>query len=445
MAPRSIRSPRRLPGVFVLCGLALLTSAAWTAPADAQDLKSSIDAAGASVDRQLGEWFGVAPPRATRSTRKNSRQATARPAQVPLPPRRPEEARAQAASPETEKPAPAAVSASAESADVKPSEAGRADSRPVEPKPATPTIATAPAVPPVPPESARADNPAPPTVTPTALAPAKPARKEAHAVPLPPSRPAAPEEVKVAALPALGSSEEPAEAPVPPPVPQKALIPTICPELSNEDLGAFTPQDVTTTQLACTVDRGVTLSAVRMKDGRMVKLEPAALLRCEMAAAVAVWIRDEVDPLVATLGSKLKSVKVAGSQQCRPRNRVAGAKISEHGRGNALDTGGYVLEDGRQIEIGGKGEHAMPRAFQEKLKASACAGFTTILGPGSDGYHEEHLHVDRAFRRSGAVLCQWAIAPTDKAGTNPAATPNVSPDAKADTKPAPEPPPKPAP
>jgi len=46
---------------------------------------------------------------------------------------------------------------------------------------------------------------------------------------------------------------------------------------------------------------------------------------------------------------------------------------------------------------------------RERLKASACARFTTVLGPASDGFHENHGHVDLAERRSGYRLCQWAV------------------------------------
>ncbi|HEY9215624.1 MAG TPA: extensin family protein, partial [Ancylobacter sp.] len=221
--------------------------------------------------------------------------------------------------------------------------------------------------------------------------------------------PARAPETKTAALPPVEEAEP--DEPAPSAAPSPPLVATICPELSNENLAVFAPVEVTATQSACAVDRGVSMSAVRMRDGRLVKLEPAAVLRCEMAASVANWLRNGVDPAIATLGSPLDVVMVAASQQCRPRNRVKGAKISEHGRGNALDTRGYVLEDGRKFVIGRetKDAKAMPQAFQELLKASACADFTTILGPGSDGYHEEHLHVDRAVRRSTVAMCRWII------------------------------------
>ena len=32
-----------------------------------------------------------------------------------------------------------------------------------------------------------------------------------------------------------------------------------------------------------------------------------------------------------------------------------------------------------------------------------------MLGPGSDGYHENHVHVDLAERRGGHRMCQWDV------------------------------------
>ena len=34
----------------------------------------------------------------------------------------------------------------------------------------------------------------------------------------------------------------------------------------------------------------------------------------------------------------------------------------------------------------------------------------SVLGPGSDGYHEEHVHVDLMPRRPGRfAMCQWQV------------------------------------
>lgn len=248
-------------------------------------------------------------------------------------------------------------------------------------------------------------------------------------VPLPPQRPAL---ATPAALPAPADAAEPAAEPDLPSLrpPQAPGLAAGCPELASADIAVFAVADPPPEKGACGIERPVRLAAVRMTDGHLVPLEPAALLRCDMAVEVAHWLREEVGPTVATLGSPLDKVMVAASYGCRPRNRVAGAKMSEHGRGNALDTRGYKLEDGRTVVVGGKGGEAMPVAFQERLKASACGRFKTILGPGSDGYHEQHFHVDLQPRRSSRALCHWVVRDIE-----PAARPAEAP---AQASPAPD-------
>ena len=441
--------PRRVAPVLAV-GLLL----AGTSSLAADDLTRSIDRAGNAINRQLGDFFGVTPERPAKRRPATKSTATAKPVdgKVPLPPSRPGDADQQAAlapepegtkapipeakpdvvksdigapdvaKPETAKPDMKAASDPGEAKPDKPAPSGetaKAAADPGEAKPDAPAPAAERAAASDPGE-AKPDMPAPSGERAAAAAapPPAPEPPAAASAPLPPP---APERLAALPPPAAGPAAEAPKAPRPAP------IATICPELSNEDLGVFTSTEVKTTEPACTLDRGVVLSAVRMKDGRLVQLQPAAELRCEMAASVARWLREKVEPAVATLGSPLDKVLVAGSLQCRSRNHVAGAKISEHGRGNALDTRGYELKDGRRFVIGpptkGANEHAMPVAFQDQLKASACADFTTILGPGSDGYHEQHLHVDRAERRSGAVLCQWATARVEAVPPRPPVKP----------------------
>src|SRR5437660_654490 len=77
------------------------------------------------------------------------------------------------------------------------------------------------------------------------------------------------------------------------------------------------------------------------------------------------------------------------------QNRVTGARLSEHGKANALDIRSLKLADGKVVRLT---DVAVARAFRERIRRSACARFMTVLGPGSDGYHEEHVHVDLAER-----------------------------------------------
>ena len=149
----------------------------------------------------------------------------------------------------------------------------------------------------------------------------------------------------------------------------------------------------------------VRISAVRITDGKRVEFAPAALMRCDAAIAVANWIRDDVAPAAAAFGSALARVEVAASYVCRPRNNVKGAVLSEHGRANALDVRAFGLADGRVILVTATDAPAL----LAEMKRSACARFTTVLGPGADPSHEFHLHVDLAQRRGGYRICQWPL------------------------------------
>jgi hypothetical protein len=150
----------------------------------------------------------------------------------------------------------------------------------------------------------------------------------------------------------------------------------------------------------------VMLEAVLLADRSRVPLMPGATLRCSMAESVVAWIREDVAATAAELGSRLAAIETYDSYSCRGRNRVAGAKLSEHGRANALDLRAVRLADGKRLDLT---DAAGPKPFRERMRAQACARFTTVLGPDSDGYHENHVHVDLAERRSGYRICQWAV------------------------------------
>ncbi|WP_208948361.1 extensin-like domain-containing protein [Segnochrobactrum spirostomi] len=167
---------------------------------------------------------------------------------------------------------------------------------------------------------------------------------------------------------------------------------------------------------ACGVTEATKLSAFRAPDGHVVTLDPPAEVRCEVAVAVVNWMRDDMSGAVAKLGAPLQSVKIADSYSCRPRNRVRGAKLSEHAKGGAVDVSGFVLADGRTFTTKG---HDLPMAFRVTMRDTACARFMTVLGPGSDGYHENHIHVDLEHRTRVSTYCHWVIddAPVALRGT----------------------------
>jgi hypothetical protein len=210
---------------------------------------------------------------------------------------------------------------------------------------------------------------------------------------------------------------------------------------------------------ACGGDDLVRLEAVVLPDKKQVAVKPAAILRCAMAAAVADWIRSDMAPLAQRLGTTLAELDNFDSFECRGRNRVSGAKMSEHGRANALDVRGLKFANGQSLSLTDRG---VAREQREAVLHSVCARFTTVLGPGSDWYHEDHIHLDLAERRSGYRICQWnvydflpAIAPLLPAerpeeapprevaakpgAAKPAATKPDEPDAEAEPVPQPKP------
>src|SRR5262249_6788167 len=85
-----------------------------------------------------------------------------------------------------------------------------------------------------------------------------------------------------------------------------------------------------------------------------------------------------------------------------------GARMSEHGFGNAIDISSFTLADGRRITVkqGWRGDDD-ERAFLREIRKDACAEFMTVLGPGSDSHHGDHFHLDLANRRSGKAYSNW--------------------------------------
>jgi hypothetical protein len=74
------------------------------------------------------------------------------------------------------------------------------------------------------------------------------------------------------------------------------------------------------------------------------------------------------------------------------------------------------------------------KPFREAVRASACARFTTVLGPGSDAYHAGHIHLDLAVRRNGYRICQWTVTEPLAAGAVPLPPKRPVPAAAAERK-----------
>ncbi len=196
------------------------------------------------------------------------------------------------------------------------------------------------------------------------------------------------------------------DAEVPVAAPQPDPGPSAC-EIRLRALADFAPMPPLEGPGECGATDVVALKSVRVPAGASVAILPAATLRCPMAEVLANFVRQDAVPASAeSLGGTLQAILAYETYECRGRNRVIGAKVSEHGRANAIDIRAFRLTSGA---IAGLTDPLVERAFRERVKVAACAHFTTVLGPGSDGYHESHVHLDLAERRGGYRLCQWDV------------------------------------
>lgn len=131
-----------------------------------------------------------------------------------------------------------------------------------------------------------------------------------------------------------------------------------------------------------------------------VALRSTGTLGCPMIASLDKWVSEVVQPVAqARFGQQVVEISSAGTYGCRPVNHRAGAKLSEHAFGNAIDVGVFKLSDGREVKIvrdWARGDD-QSRSFLRELHEGACDHFTTVLGPGSDALHYNHFHLDLAM------------------------------------------------
>ncbi|MCL6706943.1 extensin family protein [Pseudomonas sp. R2.Fl] len=222
-----------------------------------------------------------------------------------------------------------------------------------------------------------------------------------------------------AAPPAGEAAEEPAGETQGPPKPKEPAPPPP-PPVEKEDeqayraclgelrrLGAeFRPLPRIDDGDGCGIDRPIGTTRLSAE----VTIEPEVVTRCETALQLARMTRDFVEP-AARLGlpdlGRLKTVHQASGYVCRKRNGAATGKISEHARGNAIDIAALEFDkEPVPMRIVEQEDSDLASAFQRALNAFACLYFTTVLSPGSDSAHEDHMHLDVMGRRGGYRYCR---------------------------------------
>jgi hypothetical protein len=141
-----------------------------------------------------------------------------------------------------------------------------------------------------------------------------------------------------------------------------------------------------------------------------VALKPTATLACPIVSALDRWLADSVQPAaIRWFGVRVVEIKQISAYSCRGMNGNPSAHISEHAFGNALDIAGFTLADGRRISVK-DGWRGLPeeQGFLRDVQGGACQRFNTVLAPGSNRFHYDHIHVDLMRRASRRIICEPA-------------------------------------
>lgn len=155
----------------------------------------------------------------------------------------------------------------------------------------------------------------------------------------------------------------------------------------------------------CGIEAPVELSVVLPG----IKLEPSGTMRCETALALSRWTKEMMLPAAALAlpEKKVTAIANASTYICRNRNSAENGKISEHAKGNAVDISTIAFDKGEPLVMKPRVEDGTPEgAFQRTITAAACLFFRTVLSPGSDATHQDHLHLDVLERKGGYLYCR---------------------------------------
>ncbi len=284
----------------------------------------------------------------------------------------------------------------------------------------------APLPPPRPNELGQAIETAPPPASPPPPPPPRPAELATVPAPAPgaklqepPLPPGRPDDLQ--AHP--GEGESPSEAaPLPPERPAELSGPALeqailaVPEdqaclRSLDELGAKYEKHPAIVRGQCSIAHPVSLATLDDGAGHVIAVSTGQMVVCDVALALARWARDAQAVAEAELGERIKALAIGG-YNCRGQNNVGEGKLSEHSFGNAVDVMSFSFGKRTPIAVGSPPEESPEAKFLDRVRAKACPHFRTVLGPGSNEAHADHLHFDQRQRNGNNRLCELRPPPS---------------------------------
>ena len=142
-------------------------------------------------------------------------------------------------------------------------------------------------------------------------------------------------------------------------------------------------------------------NAVRLRSVSGIPLTQQSVMDCGTARALKSWVDKGLVPAVGRKGGGVARIKVAAHYACRPRNNQKGARISEHGKGRAIDISAFYLANGTEVSVLKDWGKGWAGKALKAMHARACGPFGTVLGPNANRFHRDHFHFDTARYRSG--------------------------------------------
>nr|WP_254919109.1 extensin family protein [Oceanicola sp. 22II-s10i] len=161
-------------------------------------------------------------------------------------------------------------------------------------------------------------------------------------------------------------------------------------------------QGVAVGKVAGTLKGCGVVDAVRIQSVAGIGLSTHAVMDCKTAQTLRAWVDSGLRPSVGRHGGGVAQLRVAAHYACRGRNNQKGARISEHGKGRAIDISAFRLRDGTEISVLKDWGNGTKGQILRNLHRTACGPFGTVLGPNSDRFHKDHFHLDTARYRSGS-------------------------------------------
>ncbi|MGE5514077.1 MAG: extensin family protein [Bacteroidota bacterium] len=155
-----------------------------------------------------------------------------------------------------------------------------------------------------------------------------------------------------------------------------------------------------------------------------IALSPPPTVTCELVAALAKWLSAEVQPAARDLlGGPIIRLEVMSDYSCRNAYARLKARLSQHGRANAVDISRFVTERGQVAEVRTDwGVTERDIRIQIATRDAAARTATAAAGEGApEASHDEHEATPDGLKGTTAAA-DTTLKPLDKMAIVPGAS-----------------------